>query len=126
MTTQVDVKKSVEAGIEIGTGALQQADITGNTFKNDGRTLLLVNNMSGGTKTLTILANKSVYSLEGHGRLVKENIVATLPNMTIHSFGPFPVSQWNDNKGNVTFDLGPDTGNTFVGVLRVPKDTDLF
>ena len=79
------------------TGQQVSADPTGNNFVNDGRTMLYIENTSGGTITLTEVIQATV---DGQG--VTSRTVSILNN-TRYILGPFPQSIYNDTNGNMNF-----------------------
>jgi S-formylglutathione hydrolase FrmB len=75
--------------------------VNNNMFLNDGRTVLVVSNGSGGALTVTILSIADKY-----GRSDTVFTSFSLPAGATRFFGPFPQSVWNQ--------VGSDIGNVYV------------
>lgn len=76
-------------------------NVNGNMFLNDGRTILLALNSSGGALTITIASIADKY-----GRSDTALTTLSIPAGVFKFFGPFPQSVWNQ--------LGADIGNIYV------------
>jgi hypothetical protein len=67
---------------------------TGDTFTNNGRTQLFINNGSASPITLTIVSQAPA------GSGIEDDLIATIPAGEEHIFGPLPVNRFS---GNTTF-----------------------
>lgn len=68
----------------------------GNAFLNNGRTVLRVNNASGGDVVV------SVDSLTNCNQGHDHNVSVTVATGTIKEIGPFPMDRFNSSSGTVT------------------------
>ena len=90
-------------------GAVAASDV----FDNDGDTIALFNNGSGGNITITITAAGTP------GGLSLANVVtANIANGAIGRVGPFDPTLFNDSNGQVTV-AASSTSSVTVAVLRV-------
>ena len=67
------------------------ADVGGDTFVNDGRTVLHLKNTDASTTTVTVTAETATTEKPGFGTLTKANAATTVAATTGEEFlGPFP------------------------------------
>jgi hypothetical protein len=89
------VQTSTFAGVNNSSAA---ADVAGDTFANDGRTLVHFTNANASSRTVTIPANDT--SRPGFGTIATPDTVITVPgsgtNGGICTVGPFPTERFND------------------------------
>ena len=95
------------------SGALTAAAGGGDSFANDGRTYLDVNNGSGGSITVTFVTQQTI-----DGLAVADLAVAVGAGAR-SKVGPFPPSIYNDANGRVQVTYSGVTSLT-VNPFRVP------
>lgn len=95
------------------SGALTAAAGGGDSFANDGRTYLDVNNGSGGSITVTFVTQQTI-----DGLAVADLAVAVGAGVRT-KVGPFPPSIYNDANGRVQVTYSGVTSLT-VNPFRVP------
>ena len=92
----------------------------GDTFRNDGRSVLMVNN--GATAVdVTIKAQRDEFDAgSGFGNITIADTVVTVDANTISAIGPLPHTRFNDDASlvNVSYD---DDSNVSVAVIDVPN-----
>ena len=86
------VQEVVRAGVVPTENAVAASD----TFSNDGHTILIVTNGSGGSVNVTLTTPGTV-----DGLAVADRVVA-VGNGVKKAIGPFPRSLYNDSDGKVT------------------------
>jgi hypothetical protein len=86
----------------------------GNSFVNDGQTILHVKNASAGPITVTIQVPNTVDGLAVASRTV--SVPATTGDMLI---GPFPAGVYNQPDGSVYYDCGASATSITQAVLRL-------
>ncbi len=107
-----------------GEGAeltFQAADSAGDTFANDGRNYLLVQNNGSSSHTVTPTLRDSQTNTPGYGDLSR-----TAPSISVAAgetaqVGPLPRKAFNDTSGRaeVTYDAAGDLTVAAVRPLRV-------
>ena len=85
----------------------------GDSFVNDGRVYLHINNGGGGSITLTVVTQKTV-----DGKAVADDAI-TVPNGAARIVGPFPPSIYNDANQQVQLTYSGVTSVT-VNPFRLP------
>lgn len=85
----------------------------GDTFANDGRTMLHIKNGGGGSITLTVVTQATV-----DGKAVADDAIS-VPNGAERMVGPFPPAIYNDVNQQVALTYSGVTSVT-VAVVRVP------
>lgn len=95
------------------SGALTAAAGGGDSFANDGRTYLDINNGSGGSITVTFVTQQTI-----DGLAVADLAVAVGAGVRT-KVGPFPPSIYNDANGRVQVTYSGVTSLT-VNPFRVP------
>jgi hypothetical protein len=85
------------AGVNSGTAGTACTATTGDTFPNDGNTVLEVNNGSGASITVTITPTATV-----DGSIPAAKVI-TIPTLTRSLIGPFDPKLYNDTNSLVTF-----------------------
>jgi hypothetical protein len=86
---------------------------SGDTFPNDGRTVLHVKNANAGTCTVTVTATKPC---DVAGTL-HTNVVVVAATTGDEMIGPFPVGVWG---GTVTVTTYSVTASVTVAAISVP------
>lgn len=81
------------------------------SFVNDGKTLLLVKNGSGGAMSITVKSVK-----DEHGRT--GDVVLSLADSAEGVFGPFKPSIFNQTGGVVNVDIDADTTSFLAAVKQ--------
>lgn len=112
-------EKSVQVAAEGGVALSFGAAAANDTFKNDGRTLLIVKNGSGSTVTVTVTAQKTSANVSGLGAVTKSDASGTVADGAEKAFGPFPTRAYNDADGQAHIGYSATTSVT-VALLRVP------
>lgn len=79
-----------------GVAPTANAVAASDTFANDGRTILIVENGSGGELTVTLVTQGTV-----DGAAIADKTV-TVANGATKAIGPFPPTVYNDSDGDVT------------------------
>lgn len=97
----------------------------GDSFPNDGNTILLFKNGNASPRTLTIASAAASVNKPGFGDIALSNPTATIPGSGTNGgevmVGPFPVDRFNDpSTGRVGLTYSTDTGVT-VAVIRLPR-----
>jgi hypothetical protein len=88
--------------------------VAGDSFANDGRTLLAVYNSHGSAaRTVTIDIQKDVDGQDPASRTVT---MAAGQTMLI---GPFPTGIYNDANGRVLLTYSDSAANMFVGAFKL-------
>lgn len=67
------------------------ADAGGDTFVNDGRTVLHMKNTDASPTTVTVTAETATTEKPGYGTLTKANAVTVMAATTEEFLGPFPA-----------------------------------
>ncbi len=109
---QLTVQKVVPAGLG---PTYQAAAGGGDTFLNDGQTMLHVKNTSGGAITVTV--NSIAACDQGFDHDVVVSVPATTGDRMI---GPFPTGRFNDANGLVSITYSGVT-NLTVAPIQLPK-----
>lgn len=104
------VQDVVDEGVVPTANAVAASD----TFINDGNTILLVENGSGGSITVTITTTKTI-----EGLAVADQAV-TIADGTEKAIGPFPKDLYNNSSGVVTVAYSGTTSVT-AKCLRIPR-----
>jgi len=102
------VQRVLRAGVTPTENAVSASD----TFQNSGKTILLVENGSGGELTVTVVTPSTVDGLAVSDRTV------TVANGAKKVIGPFPVNVYNDSDNNVTVNFSATSSVTCMA-LRI-------
>ena len=86
------------------------ANSGGDSFPNDGKTLLLVQNTDASSHTATVTAQKTSQQVPGIGAMTKSNIAQAIAAGDEAIIGPFPPSMFNDVNGLVQITYSAATG----------------
>ena len=90
------------------------AAAAGDSFANDGRTLLVAyNNHGSAARTVSIDIQKDVDDQDPPSRTV------TLAAGQTKLIGPFPTGIYNDANGRVQLTYSDSAANTYVGVFKL-------
>ena len=79
-----------------GALALTDCDAAGDTFTNDGRTEVFLENNGGADRTVTVVAARDC----SHG--FRDDLVETIPGGAVVALGPFKANRFNGATGLVT------------------------
>lgn len=92
----------------------------GDTFPNDGRTLLVVHNGSGGSITVTVDAQVTEARVQHLGEVTKAAGGGTVAAGVTQVFGPFAERAFNDATGmcEVTYS---SAASVTVAAIRLPN-----
>ncbi len=105
-------EKIVESGL---IATYTAADVGGDTFKNDGLTILHVKNDSVSPITVTVTAEQPTTEKPGFGTLSKSDAVAVIGATSDEFIGPFPGIAFG-LLGAITY---TDVTTLTVAVLRI-------
>lgn len=104
------VQQAALAGLNPSYAA---ASASGDSFPNDGRTLLHVKNTNAAARTVTVTSQKTASP-----GLTPANNAVSVPATTGERFiGPFDPTIWNDVNGNLQITYSAETGVT-IAALR--------
>ena len=94
-----------------GALTMQDCDAGGDTFSNDGRTEVFLENRGGADRTVTVVAARDC----SHG--FRDHQVETVPGGAVIALGPFRANRFNDSEGlvSLTYDA---TTDLLVGAKR--------
>lgn len=84
-----------KTGLAGGSVSLVAATAGGDTFANDGATVLHINNAGAGSITVTFSAQQTC------NQGFKHDDVVTVANGAYEVVGPFAANRFNDQSGNV-------------------------
>jgi len=114
-TTLTAVESEAYGGGVADTSAEAVDNVNGNDFANDGRTIMVVENGSGGSLTVTL-------TLPAGPKTAGESITKTLAvdNGDEAHFGPFLPSIFNNADGRVYVDWSSGTSVTAAIVKQLP------
>lgn len=88
------------------------ASAGGDSFDNDGRTVLHVKNTNASSRTVTVASQKP--AVPG---LAPSNNAVSVPATTGERFiGPFDPTVWNDSNGDVQVTYSADAGVTIAAI----------
>lgn len=92
-----------EDGLDITFSAVASTD----NFANDGKTLLLVKNGSGGNVQIDITSQVTTVEIPSYGNVTKADRSITIANGAQAILGPFNRAAFNDGSGlvEVTYDV---------------------
>ncbi|MDH3636854.1 MAG: hypothetical protein OES09_00115 [Gammaproteobacteria bacterium] len=107
------VVTAIETGVDLTYGACAAG---GDEFANDGDTILLVKNASGGDVDVTITAQTTTGTLPGMGSVTKANAVWTVNAAEDSVLGPFSTTAFNNANGRVEVGWESTTSVTCVAV----------
>jgi hypothetical protein len=85
-------------------------------FPNDGKTLLSLQNTSGGAVTATVVTKATSMSRDGFGSVTLSNQTVSVPNNARMLVGPFPVIRWNQSGSLVQVSMSSVTGVSATAV----------
>lgn len=103
------VEKPTTSGV---ASTLVAASAGGDSFANDGRVILRVQN--GGASSITVTATATGQCNQG----ALHNATGSVSAGATNDFGPFPASQFNDGSGNVNVTYSAVTSVT-VAAIRI-------
>lgn len=116
MAEQITVT-TTELGLDAG---LTQA-ATGDTFFNDGNTLLLIQNGDAALKTVTLTSRITANTdTRRFGKVTKVNRAYAVPAGAVWVAGPFPIEAFNDASGFCALAYSAVT-NLKVAIIRMPN-----
>lgn len=105
------VQQAALAGL---TPTYAAAAVAGDSFPNDGRTVLHVKNTNAAARTVTVASQKTATA----GLAPANNAVVVPLTVGDKIIGPFDASVWNDVNGNVQITYSVETGVT-IAAIRV-------
>lgn len=103
------VQAATNAGATLTFAAVAASDV----FANDGDTVVLVSNGSGGNITITATAAGTP-----GGLALSDVVTGNIATGTIGQMGPFDPTLFNNSSGNVTITCS-STSSVTIAVLRV-------
>lgn len=93
----------------------------GDTAANDGRVMLLVDNGSGSSITVTVSEQVSGSVQDSnYGDLAKSDATISVPNGECQPFGPFSPQAFNDSNGDINISYSA-TASVTVAAFK-PSD----
>jgi len=101
---EITVQQISTDGLEAAAGTAATA--AGDTFKNNGRTFIIVEDT--GTTAPTVTINSLVNCSQGHDH----NLSVAVQSGEMRYIGPFPKDRFNDSDGMVTVTYDDDTDVT--------------
>lgn len=104
---------TVQTAVQTGVVPTQNAVAASDKFNNDGKTVLWVENGSGGELTVTLTTAATV------GGVAIADPTVTIANGAKKVIGPFATSIYNDSNGQVTVAYSATTSVT-AAVIRIP------
>ena len=107
---------TVQAAAETGGHTFSSAASGGDVFANDGRTLLVVNNASGGSLTVTVAAQNTSPTIDGYGPLTKGDGGGAVAAGATGVFGPFPTVPFNNASGQAVVTYSGVTSLTVAAI----------
>ncbi len=108
------VQDSAEGGGISNTGAAGGGDV----FANDGRTILLIDNQSGGALTVTVTAQETSTTKPGYGSVTKADVVQSVEANSVDIMGPFPKTAFNNSSGQVAVTYS-GVGSLGVAAIKI-------
>lgn len=96
------------------------ASAGGDAAFNDGRTMLLINNGSGSSVTITVTAQTTSVEKPDFGDLTKPNATCAVPAGETQPFGPFSPEAFNDSNGDIAITYSATTSVTIAAIK--PED----
>jgi len=105
--TALTVNESSETELDYGAN-LEDADtVNNNSAANvNGDLMLLMENPGASSATVTITAQNSPKSIQGHGPLTKADKVVSLAAGEEKMIGPLNAAMWNDGNNNIILTAG--------------------
>lgn len=113
MATTRSVNTISRAGISL-TGLAAAADAAGDNFANTGNEFLYVNNGSGSSVTVTLVAQQTV-----DGQALTNKTVAVAAGVA-KLIGPFPKGIYNDTNDRMNVTWSSATDVTIAAIKLVP------
>ena len=112
---ELTVETVLEAGLQPSYVAAASG---GDSFKNDGKTIVHVKNGDASPHTPTFVAQKTAVDVSGYGATAKVDGGSAVPATDDEFFGPFPTTAFNDLNGlcQITYDA---VTSVTVAVLKV-------
>ena len=104
-------------GVSVADAAMTAAVADGHSFVNDGRTVLLIQNTNGATRTITVQTPGTVDGLAVADLTI--TVAATTGRLMTATF---PKSVYNQNGGVVYLDYSATAG-LLVAAVKIPKET---
>lgn len=102
----------LESGL---TATYENCDAGGDTFENDGKTILHVKNGDSSPHTPTIAPSVATTRKPGFGSLTKASASSAVANASEDFIGPFPVAAFGVNP-TITYD---DVTSMTIAVIRL-------
>lgn len=98
-----------------GLAPTYAAAAAGDTFPNDGRTILHVKNSNAATRTITVESQRPVVP----GYAQADNAVVVAATTGDDMIGPFDPNVWNNSTGRCEITYSATTGLT-IAAIRIP------
>lgn len=114
--TALTLLTAVRTGLSIADAAMTAAAAGGNSFANDGETVLVLQNTNGSSRTVTIITPNLVDGL------AIADLTITLPATTGRLItARFPRSIYNQSDGTVLVDFSAVTG-VLIAAVKIPRE----
>lgn len=107
---------TVQKAAESGGMTLVAAAAGGDTFKNNGQTLLVVKNGGAGAVAVTVTAQNTSPDTRTYGAVTKANGGGSVAAGAVDVFGPFPSAAFNNSTGQVAVTYDQVTSVTVAAV----------
>lgn len=101
------ITKISEAGSNVSYGAASGSGDT--AFNGGGNTMLLINNGSGASVTVTVTKQVANVDDPQFGDLTKDDATCTVPPGETQPFGPFSPISFNDSNGDINVSYSATT-----------------
>ncbi len=111
----ITVQQIIVGGIE---AVYSSADVSGDVFTNDGKTLIHVKNDDADTLNITVTAQKTSVDKQGFGTVAVSDTTVAITAGEEEFIGPFPTSRFNDSNGQVNV-LYDDETSVTLAALRL-------
>lgn len=106
---------------ELGQDPVFTQVAVGDTFKNDGRTILMFQNTDVAAKN--VIMNSQVVAgsvFSGFGTMSKSNRMYVVPANGFRMAGPFPTQGFNNASGEAALTYTTGVTGLKIAVIRIP------
>ena len=90
----------------------------GDTFENSGSSFVMIDNRSGSSVTVSVVAQLTAIEIAQYGEVTKANASLVVTAADTGFFGPFPNASFNDEDG-IAFLTYSATATVSVAILTV-------
>lgn len=110
---------TVQTTSEAGGKTFAAAAGGGDSFANQGKTLLIIHNKSGSPIIVTATAQSTATTKADYGPVTKADAVQSVEATSVDIMGPFPVGAFNDSSARVVVTYDGVT-TLFVAAINYP------